>query len=160
MSADQSNMSADEMIRFLSGNDKFCLYGEGKREYGEEELQKYGLPGEYTPEETLKGRLPGRIGIKGMDNSTSNKNHRLYCIRPVRTFLNSRLAARRIPAAAQIETLQNKKRIMKFAVFITLISSGYFLEPLERRERSVSISDSDSLSLSIYAETMAAIFPS
>lgn len=53
MSADQSNMSADAMIRFLSGNDKFCLYGEGKREYAEEELQEYGLPEEYTPEGTL-----------------------------------------------------------------------------------------------------------
>lgn len=53
MSVEQRHMSADEMVEFLAGNGKFALYGEGKREYSEAELQEYGLPEEYTPEEIL-----------------------------------------------------------------------------------------------------------
>ncbi|MDE6926949.1 MAG: hypothetical protein K2P59_17175 [Acetatifactor sp.] len=53
LSEEQLRMSADEMIRFLAGNGRFALYGEGKKEYSEEELQKYGLPKEFTQEEVL-----------------------------------------------------------------------------------------------------------
>ena len=41
------------MIQFLSGNNKFALYGAGKSSYSEEELQEYGLPKDYTREEIL-----------------------------------------------------------------------------------------------------------
>lgn len=53
MSEEQIQMSADEMICFLAGNSKFALYGEGKKEYSEEELREYGLPEAYTKEEVL-----------------------------------------------------------------------------------------------------------
>ena len=51
MTPEQVNMSANDMIQFLAGNSKFALYGTGKSFYSEEELQKYGLPKEYTDEE-------------------------------------------------------------------------------------------------------------
>ncbi len=53
MTPEQMDMSADDMIGFLSGNSKFALYGTGKSAYSEEELQEYGLPGEFTREEIL-----------------------------------------------------------------------------------------------------------
>ncbi|MDE5933588.1 MAG: peptidase, partial [Lachnospiraceae bacterium] len=53
MSEEQSGMSADEMVRFLAGNDRFALYGEGKKTYTAEELQEHGLPASYTQEEVL-----------------------------------------------------------------------------------------------------------
>ena len=53
LSGEQSGMSADEMIRFLAGNDRFALYGEGKKMYSAEELWEHGLPEEYTQEEIL-----------------------------------------------------------------------------------------------------------
>ncbi len=53
MTPEQMDMSADDMMVFLSGNSKFALYGTGKSAYSEEELQEYGLPGEFTKEEIL-----------------------------------------------------------------------------------------------------------
>lgn len=53
MTPEQMDMSADDMIQFLSGNSKFALYGTGKSLYSEEELEEYGLPKEYTREEIL-----------------------------------------------------------------------------------------------------------
>lgn len=53
LTPEEMNMSADEMISFLSGNDKFALYGVGNSDYSNSELQKYGLPKEYTKEEVL-----------------------------------------------------------------------------------------------------------
>lgn len=53
MTPEQIEISANDMIKFLSGNNKFALYGEGKSAYSEEELQEYGLPKEYTREEVL-----------------------------------------------------------------------------------------------------------
>ena len=53
MTPEQVNMSANDMIQFLAGNSKFALYGTRKSFYSEEELQKYGLPKEYTDEEVL-----------------------------------------------------------------------------------------------------------
>lgn len=61
LSKEQKDMSAGEMIQFLAGNSKFALYGEGKREYTEAELQEYGLPGSYTQEEILN-----MVGIRYM----------------------------------------------------------------------------------------------
>lgn len=53
MAPEQMDISAEDMIRFLSGNSKYALYGEGKSPYSEEELQEYGLPKEYTRQEVL-----------------------------------------------------------------------------------------------------------
>lgn len=53
MTSKQINMSANDIIEFLSGNSKFALYGVGKSVYSKEELQKYGLPKQYTQEEVL-----------------------------------------------------------------------------------------------------------
>lgn len=53
MTPEQREMSANDMIQFLSGNRKFALYGAGKSSYSEEELQEYGLPKDYTREEIL-----------------------------------------------------------------------------------------------------------
>ena len=53
MTQEQAGMDANTMVKFLAGNDKFALYGEGKKGYSDEELQKYGLPEEYTEEEIL-----------------------------------------------------------------------------------------------------------
>lgn len=53
MTPEEMHMSADDMIEFLSGNNKFALYGSGKSLYSEEELKEYGLPEEYTKEEVL-----------------------------------------------------------------------------------------------------------
>lgn len=53
MTPEQMDMSANDMIQFLSGNSKFALYGTGKSAYSEEELQEYGLPKEYTKAEIL-----------------------------------------------------------------------------------------------------------
>lgn len=53
LTAEQKEMSAEEMVQFLSDNRKFALYGQGKRSYSKEELQEYGLPKEYSKEEIL-----------------------------------------------------------------------------------------------------------
>lgn len=53
MTEEQKNMSANEMIEFMSGNNKFALFGEGSDLYSKEELERYGLPMEYSQEEIL-----------------------------------------------------------------------------------------------------------
>ncbi len=53
MTLEQKDMSADDLVRFLTSDKKFSLYGEGKSNYSEEELQKYKLPKEYSEEEIL-----------------------------------------------------------------------------------------------------------
>ncbi|MDE6983633.1 MAG: peptidase, partial [Lachnospiraceae bacterium] len=53
LSPEQQRMEADALIAHLSSNDKFALYGEGKKDYTDEELRAYGLPGTYTAEEVL-----------------------------------------------------------------------------------------------------------
>ncbi|MEY8393088.1 hypothetical protein D3Z36_17035 [Lachnospiraceae bacterium] len=70
MTSEQRNMSANEMINFLSGNRKFALYGAGKSLYSEEELQEYGLPKEYTREEVLT-----IVGIRYMLSVNSYKKY-------------------------------------------------------------------------------------
>ncbi len=51
---EQKISSAEEIVHFLAGNQKFALYGEGKTMYTEEELQEYGLPRTFTPDELLQ----------------------------------------------------------------------------------------------------------
>ncbi len=53
MTPEQLNISANDMIQYLSGNSRFALFGTGKNFYSEEELQQYGLPKEYTKEDIL-----------------------------------------------------------------------------------------------------------
>lgn len=53
LTEEQKEMGAEEMVQFLSDHRKFALYGEGKKNYSEEELRQYGLPERYTKEEIL-----------------------------------------------------------------------------------------------------------
>lgn len=53
LSEEQAEMDAGEMVRYLAGDEKFGLYGTGGKAYTEEELGKYGLRKDYTPEEIL-----------------------------------------------------------------------------------------------------------
>lgn len=57
--------------------------------------------------------LAGRSGIKGSVRKPRNKNHKRYCMRPVRCFCSTRLKTRKIPKIALIRKLQNKKQIIK-----------------------------------------------
>ena len=50
--------------------------------------------------------------------SPSSRNHRLYCIRLDRLFLNIRLTIKRILVILLINTLHRKKRIIKLAALI------------------------------------------
>ena len=59
-----------------------------------------------------------RNGTKGTANNPSSRNHRLYCIRLDRMFLNNCLAMKRIPMIPLINTLHIKKRITKLAMLI------------------------------------------
>ena len=70
--------------------------------------------------EKICGNPMRRNGIKGTASDPRSRNHRLYCIRLDRLFLNIRLAIKRIPMIPLINTLHIKKRIIKLA---TLISS-------------------------------------
>lgn len=70
MTPEQLDMSANDMIQFLSGNSKFALYGAEKKPYSEEELQEYGLPKEYTKEEILT-----IIGIRYMLSLNAYKKY-------------------------------------------------------------------------------------
>ena len=49
----QRETTAEEMVQFLAGEDKFALYEERRGPYTEEELEEYGLPGSYTKAEEL-----------------------------------------------------------------------------------------------------------
>lgn len=53
LTAKQKKMSAEEVIQYLASNDRFAFYGQGKREYTDEERLAYGLPKEYTSKELL-----------------------------------------------------------------------------------------------------------
>ena len=61
MTKEQSEMTADQMVEYLTGNNKFALYGEGRQPYSEEELKQYGLEQEYSKEQILN-----IIGIRYM----------------------------------------------------------------------------------------------
>ena len=70
MKLEQKNMNAEKLMEFLSANNKFALYGEGKRYYTEEELNHYGLPREYSKEEALK-----IVGIRYMLSLNAYKKY-------------------------------------------------------------------------------------
>lgn len=53
MTEEQKNIDAGSMMEFLSGNNKFALFGEGGMEYTQDELRQYGLPAEFTQDEIL-----------------------------------------------------------------------------------------------------------
>ena len=78
--------------------------------------------------EKICGNPIRRNGIKGTASNPRSRNHRLYCIRLDRLFLNICLAIKRIPMIPLINTLHIKKRIIKLA---TLIAS--FLVPLGKK---------------------------
>ena len=54
-----------------------------------------------------------RKGTKGTANNPSSRNHRLYCIRPDRLFLNIFLTIRRRTTIPLINMFDRKKRIIK-----------------------------------------------
>ena len=68
--------------------------------------------------EKICGNPMRRNGIKGTASNPRSRNHRLYCIRLDRLFLNIRLAIKRIPMIPLINTLHIKKRIIKSATLI------------------------------------------
>lgn len=70
MTPEEMAISADDMIRFLSGNSKYALYGEGNSPYSEKELQEHGLPEKYTREEVLT-----IIGIRYMLSVNAYKKY-------------------------------------------------------------------------------------
>ena len=76
----------------------------------------------YPSREKNCGNPIGENGIKGTANNPSSKNHRLYCIRLERLFLNIFLSINKIPTIALINTLHIKKRIIKLP---TLIASFF-----------------------------------
>ena len=53
LTREQREICADELMEYLTGNQKFALFGEGKYGYTKEELQEYGLPDHFTKEELL-----------------------------------------------------------------------------------------------------------
>lgn len=63
MSLEQSAMSASEMVRYLSANDQFALYGTGEEAYTADELAQYGLPESFA-EELSKEAVLDIVGIR------------------------------------------------------------------------------------------------
>ena len=72
----------------------------------------------YPSKEKICGNPIGENGIKGTANNPSSKNHRLYCIRLERLFLNIILSINKIPTIPLINTLHIRKRIIKFPTLI------------------------------------------
>ncbi len=70
MTPEQRNISANDMIQYLSENSKFALYGTGKNFYSDEELQQYGLPREYTKLDILT-----IVGIRYMLSANAYKRY-------------------------------------------------------------------------------------
>lgn len=51
----QKGMGAEELVQYLSSDQKFALFGEGKQgDYTKEEREAYGLPEEFSKEEILE----------------------------------------------------------------------------------------------------------
>ena len=53
MTKEQANSTAEEIMDYLTGDERFCLVLTGDNAYTEEELDSYDLPAEYTPQELL-----------------------------------------------------------------------------------------------------------
>lgn len=75
MTKEQSEMKADQMVEYLTGNSKFALYGEGKQLYSEDELKQYGLEQEYSKEQILN-----IIGIRYMLSLNSYRKYQSITI--------------------------------------------------------------------------------
>lgn len=70
MTSEQRGMSAEDMVGYLAGNQRFALYGEGKDNYTGEALQAYGLPEAYTKEEAL-----AVVGIRYMLSANAYRRY-------------------------------------------------------------------------------------
>lgn len=70
MTSEQRGMSAEDMVSYLAGNQRFALYGEGKDNYTGEALQAYGLPEAYTKEEAL-----AVVGIRYMLSANAYRRY-------------------------------------------------------------------------------------
>ena len=70
LTSEQTKMTADEMVEYLSSNQKFALYGQGDKGYSQKERKEYGLPGEYSSQEVLT-----IIGIKYMLSLNSYRKY-------------------------------------------------------------------------------------
>ena len=53
MTEEQKNITAGDMVKFLSGDSKFALFSDGGEKYLKEELEEYKLPDKFTKEEIL-----------------------------------------------------------------------------------------------------------
>lgn len=53
MSEEESRADEEDIIAYLSGEDRFCLFSQGGKEYTSEEKQQYGLPEKLSEEEVL-----------------------------------------------------------------------------------------------------------
>lgn len=71
----QAAMSASEMVDYLADDDQFALYGTSQKKYTEDELEKYGLPGEYSKEEILD-----LVGIRYMLSLNSYRKYQALTI--------------------------------------------------------------------------------
>ncbi|MFV0528103.1 MAG: penicillin-binding transpeptidase domain-containing protein [Lachnospiraceae bacterium] len=54
MTTEQANASASDMMKYLSGSERFCVVLTGDNAYTSEELAEYGLPEELTQNEILQ----------------------------------------------------------------------------------------------------------
>lgn len=54
LTREQKEITAEEMIKYLAGPDKFALYGEGDKDYSREEQAEYGLKQNYSKQEVLE----------------------------------------------------------------------------------------------------------
>lgn len=50
----QKEADAEEIIRYLAGEDRFCLFSQGGEKYTAEEKEEYGLPEEFSKQEILQ----------------------------------------------------------------------------------------------------------
>ena len=53
MSEEESRADEEDIIAYLNGEDRFCLFSQGGTEYTSEEKQQYGLPEKLSEEEVL-----------------------------------------------------------------------------------------------------------
>ena len=67
----------------------------------------------------MEKNFVGFDGTKGINNNINNKNHKLYCIRLVKIFLNNFLTTKRIPMIQLIHKLQMRKRIIKSLILLS-----------------------------------------
>lgn len=70
MTKEQKEINAQDCIKYLSGSNRYCLYGQGKEEYTKEELYKYELPEKFTKEQVLY-----IIGIRYMLSLNKHGNY-------------------------------------------------------------------------------------